>query len=379
MDKEKDIVSMLLKGIPDGVSLQEIQDYILAITDLIGLRFVDKNSVELAFPTMMSVGILIRQGIYIKGKRCIIIPGFQLGWTFRNKVARSANTIQFKIDTRLVNIDLMKESLNSLFRIKLVISKTEELPDNQFLISFDCPPNIDCGQFFDVLGYGGHYYDLPFSNIDFDMISYSKLLFAIESTFMNLVRRALQHKDQLEDRPLHYSCCDRNRKCNFNRLQVSDNDALDFFSTDNNNTFFREFEEVITQAKKDCVIEKCLLQWEEAQQTCATAYQLNELKARNPDSTSTMQILLSFLQRSRNQSKRVVALQQKEVVISTLEINIEKASRRLGEKIDFRDLSPSEIKAKKEELRKARKREKFKIFKKRKRKRMQDTTNDVGV
>ena len=99
---KKNLFSFLLIGIPKEVSKQLLLSYLSSIAHVVGISFLDSESVELVVMRLGDCRRILQTPLYINGCNIQPVPYLYLGKKVKHSFTIIGNTLKFEYCSRTV-------------------------------------------------------------------------------------------------------------------------------------------------------------------------------------------------------------------------------------------------------------------------------------
>ena len=414
----KVLVSILVSNFPKEYTRQDLIDLFDNEDIPLGIELLPGNKAELVVTSVVGAFFIIDQCFYVKGREIIKQPFFQLAQKMENTVTFTPqNTVEFVIKTKLLNMDTLvaymdwKKPKGSTYRIK------QRKLDHLFTkIIFFFKPEVDLSLVRLKLGFKGQFYSIPYANIDFSqgklnpkaahaMTFMRTAMYRVEVLYYEKKRQERFQGSAIEfiDSGEHQCCIKQEtKKCSYLNLKKKVK-ALDFFGEEQTEQFFNHCG-IVPRVRKASMSEI----WDREPQLKIDSSSFVEPEALKMSGKGPMQLAYSLLDakpkfkksltntssssnskpvdnpwplkpnlkpplntNEEEEGKGAEADESPEKLLSRekqqenfeklkkdiKKKNVEKVSNRLGENIDFKDLTPEEVKEVKQKLKRIRRRE----------------------
>ena len=170
---KKNLYSFLLIGISKEITKESLLSYLSNIVHVVGISFLDSESVEVVVMRLSDCKMLIQSPLYIKGCKIQAVPYLYLGKKVNHTMSLSAgNTLTFEYCSRTILLPQLMEYVQRycISKNSFKIIGPTKIAGNQGLatISLQFTTSQEIDYVVKSTGYSGHAYDLPISWLLFD-------------------------------------------------------------------------------------------------------------------------------------------------------------------------------------------------------------------
>ena len=168
---QKCLYSFLLVGISREVTRDLLLSYLRSIVNVVGIRFLDMQSVEVVVMRLSDCIGLITVPLYISGCRLQAIPYLYLGKKVEHTMSQQGRSLTFQFNPECIVLESLIEYVsNSTSSEILKISDPKKISGNNYLVdvSFEFSSPEDTDFLLSSTGYSGHAYDLPIAWLHYD-------------------------------------------------------------------------------------------------------------------------------------------------------------------------------------------------------------------
>ena len=250
---KKNLFSFLLIGIPKEVSKQLLLSYLSSIAHVVGISFLDSESVELVVMRLGDCRRILQTPLYINGCNIQPVPYLYLGKKVKHSFTIIGNTLKFEYCSRTVLVQELIDYVQSysVSKNSYKIIGPIKLSGSQSIwsISFEFNTCSDFDLIVQSTGYSGHAYDLPISWLQFET-GYQGILENSTRIFLKLLRttdRQIQsYYDKAEALQSQFYDADDHQDDDDSFLfpgsieSVNKTEKLEFFSDFSNRIFFEK-------------------------------------------------------------------------------------------------------------------------------------------
>ena len=188
---KKNLFSFLLIGIPKEVTKQLLLSYLGSIANVVGISFLDSESVEVVVMRFGDCRRILQTPLYINGCKIQPVPYLYLGKKVKHSFTTSGNTLTFEYCSRTIFVSELIDYVESFSVSKNSYKMTGpiKLSGSQGLwtVSFEFQSSSDLELIERSTGYSGHAYDLPISWLQFET-GYQGILENLTKIFLKLLK-----------------------------------------------------------------------------------------------------------------------------------------------------------------------------------------------
>ena len=262
--------TVLIQGIPKGITRKYLLNYLGNTCDVIGLRMLSPSSAEVVLLATSDFLSLYTLPLFIRGQQIQVVPFFNRGMRINHFFEIYDTFIRFEFNPLVIHKETLIGLLQSYSSTQLTL-RTKFVAQELFVTSDSLSrensetarcqliiENFDeLGPDFKIalesFGYGGHFYDFPIAWIDQQNVHKNEALMKV---IIKMTRKASKELDAIRSRSLQETgdffdpYAKNHAKSIYKKLKlVRPRSGVDFYSQQGNKHFFETAAKISNRSK----------------------------------------------------------------------------------------------------------------------------------